>query len=156
MLQVKNDSILPIPTDELIADVEKYYRIIFPKEYIDFIKKYNGAKPITDTFIVDKHEYVIERFMCLLGDLVDDYEEGWADIEVIITEIGARLSDDGNRIGKKLIPIAALFAGDYVCLDFRNSEEEPEVCIWYHEESEDFAPKTRKIANNFNEFLDML
>lgn len=30
--------------------------------------------------------------------------------------------------------------GDYVCLDFRNNVDIPEVCDWYHEDSEEFNP----------------
>ncbi len=48
-----------------------------------------------------------------------------------------------------------MFAGDFVCLDYRNSEK-PCIAIWFHENSEDFQPVLVKIANNFNDFLKML
>ena len=156
MLKIKLDSCLPKPSDEMISSTEKFYRIKFPDNYIEFLKKNNGAIPITNVFEFNNHEYLVERFLCLLGDGINDYDEGWADIEVTISEISERLTDDGKRLGKKIVPIAVLFAGNYVCLDFREDEMVPSVCIWYHEESRNFAPVTRKVTDNFEEFLNIL
>ena len=44
----------------------------------------------------------------------------------------------------------------YVCLDYRKSKEKPSICVWSHEESEDFAPVTYKVADTFSEFVEML
>ncbi|MNP80048.1 SMI1 / KNR4 family protein [compost metagenome] len=54
-----------------------------------------------------------------------------------------------------VVPIAALFSGDYLCLDCRGTEE-PAVVIWYHEESEEFSPVTQKVAPTISEFFEML
>ena len=153
MLLINEKTKLNAPSEKLLLTVEKYYRIIFPKNYKLFLKNWNGAVPITNTFVFDGHEYLIENFLSLLGD---GTEKRWDDIEVIITEIGSRLSNDENQIGKKIIPIASLFAGDFVCLDFRNGLENPSICIWYHEQSAPFRAVTKKIANSFDEFLNML
>jgi len=56
----------------------------------------------------------------------------------------------------QLIPVGFLFAGDLLCLDFRKDETKPEMCVWYHEESKDFAPSTEKVANSFTDFLSIL
>ena len=156
MFRVKEDNRLPSPQKEQVEKLEKFYRIAFPKEFKVFINEYNGAIPLNNTFEINGNEYVVERFLCIIGNLKNEYEEGWADIGVVISQIFDRLADDPNKLGMSIIPIAALFAGDYVCLDYRNNEVEPEVCIWYHEESAPFQPVTKKIANSFDEFLDIL
>ena len=156
MINFKENTILPSPTEALIESVEKFSRVKFPSSYKNFIINFNGIVPIDNEFLYDGHEYAIERFLSLLGDEVNNFKEGWSDIEVIITEIGERLAVDEEQLGDVLIPIAVLFAGDYVCLDFRNNEVEPTVCIWYHEQSAPFQPVTNKIANSFDEFLNML
>ena len=72
------------------------------------------------------------------------------------SQIGERLTDNEDLIGVEVLPIAELFAGDYVCLDYRKSKEKPSICVWSHEESEDFAPVTYKVADTFSEFVEML
>lgn len=54
-----------------------------------------------------------------------------------------------------VIPIAALFSGDFICLDYR-VKKEPVVVIWFHEESEVFSPVTQKVAPNILEFFELL
>ncbi|WP_080874117.1 SMI1/KNR4 family protein [Oceanobacillus timonensis] len=51
---------------------------------------------------------------------------------------------------------ATLVAGDFICLDYRNSVKEPIVCVWNHEESSDLNPVTYFVSNNFEEFLKTL
>jgi len=132
------------------------YKVNFPKSYITFLKKYNGAIPINCVFFFNEHEYLVERFLSFLGDKINEIEAGWTDIEVIVTQLDERLVSDGDILGMDIIPIAVLFAGDYICLDFRNNKVDPEVCIWDHEQSAPFQPVTKKIANCFNDFLDIL
>ncbi|MWC31273.1 SMI1/KNR4 family protein [Paenibacillus sp. MMS18-CY102] len=55
----------------------------------------------------------------------------------------------------KEVPIAALFSGDFICLDFRVTEE-PTVVIWFQEESERFSPVIQAVAQNISEFILML
>ena len=83
-------------------------------------------------------------------------DEGCYDILVVTTDIEMCLTEDGDKLGLTIVPIAALFAGELVCLDFRKDMDHPEVCIWFHEESEYLSPSTQKVANSFTEFLSML
>lgn len=62
-----------------------------------------------------------------------------SNISVVLTQIDERLTDNPDTLGGELIPIAILFAGDFVCLDYRKSSK-PSICIWFHEKSEVFAP----------------
>ena len=59
-------------------------------------------------------------------------------------------------MGLQLIPIVALFGGDFICLDYTKSKENPSICIWYHEASYELDPAVEFVANNFTEFLKML
>ncbi len=147
--------VLPLPSDELVDVIEKRLRVFFPEPYRQFIKKYNGAVPVTNVFCHNQHEYLIERFLCILKDTELDESNGWYDIEVVITQIGERLTDNEDLIGMNVVPIAVLFAGDFVCLDFRESAD-PSVVVWYHEESGEFSPATKKVAPNISAFFDML
>jgi len=130
-------------------------RIRFPEPYREFIKRNNGAVPITNIFTHNNHDYIVERFLCILEESESDEINGWYDIEVIITQIGDRLTDNEDLVGMNVIPIAALFAGDFVCLDYRKTED-PSVVVWYHEESDEFSPVTKTVAPNISEFLGML
>ncbi len=80
---------------------------------------------------------------------------GWYDIEVVLSQIDTRLTDNEDLVGANVIPFAALFTGDFVCLDFSNGNNSS-VIVWFHEESDDFNPVTVKVANNLNDFFGML
>lgn len=156
MFKVDENSILDAPCDETLDKEANFYRVRFPKEYVSFIKKYNGCIPLTNTFKANDNEFILERFICILGDKRDLCEQGWYDMGVVIEPIYEFLTDNGDELGITLVPIGILFAGDLLCLDFRTNSNEPEICIWYHEESEEFEPVTKKIADNFGQFIDML
>ncbi|HVV99538.1 MAG TPA: SMI1/KNR4 family protein, partial [Planctomycetaceae bacterium] len=96
----------------------------------------------------------IERMLCLLPEPADD-PNGWYDITVILTQVGTRLTDNEDLIGADVIPIAALFAGDLVCLDLRYSFSCP-VVVWDHEQSDDFQPVFETVADSFTEFASLL
>lgn len=154
-MRIDNNSILNEDISERIQKVEEYSRIKFPYSYIEFIKKYNVGIPLTNEFLVDNHFYAIDRFLGFVNEYKTS-ELGDYDIAVVLSQIDTRLTDNMDLMGDELIPIASLFAGDYVCLDFRKFKADPSICIWSHEESEEFAPVTYEIANTFSEFIAML
>lgn len=155
-MTIQDDTIIqPIPTNELLLEKEKKWRLIFPMDYKDFIMNYNGGIPNEKTFECNKHIYAITRFLCILKN-VHETQNGWYDIGVVESQIGERLTDNEDLIGVEVLPIAELFAGDYVCLDYRNNKGIPSICIWSHEESADFDPVTYKVADTFSEFIEML
>ncbi|MEK3757084.1 SMI1/KNR4 family protein [Paenibacillus sp. FSL P4-0338] len=150
-----NTVVLPLPSDELLDAVERSLRVSFPEVYRIFIKENNGVVPITNVFSFKQQEYLIEKFLCVLDDSESDPIHGWYDIEVTITQIGDRLTDNQDLVGMNVVPIALLFSGDFVCLDFRETKE-PTVVIWFHEESEEFSPVTQQVARNISGFFEML
>jgi len=151
-MKIKADSILPVPSRRLFQKFDEFYEVVLPEEYKLFLEKNNGAIPITNVFLHNGREYLVERFLCLLED-PNKYEvEGNYEIRVVMTQLDGRIIEDGDSTTWPIIPIAALFAGDFICLDFRNSEI-PSVVVWFHEESDELSPVTVKVAENITEFL---
>ncbi len=74
-----------------------------------------------------------------------------------MAQIDERLVDyeDADECAATLVPFAGLFAGDFVCLDYRKRDI-PSVVVWLHEESEEFSPVTIKVAETFKDFINML
>lgn len=155
-MTIQNSTVVqPTPNMELLAEKERKWRLILPEDYRDFVVNYNGGIPNEKSFQCNRHNYAITRFLCILKN-VQETSNGWYDISVVESQIGERLTDNEDLIGVEVLPIAELFSGDYVCLDYREDKENPCICVWSHEESGDFAPVTYKIANTFLEFLGML
>lgn len=150
-----NTIIQPMPSAELLAERERKWRLVLPTDYKDFIVNYNGGIPNEKSFESNMHGYAIQRFLCILKD-VRENPNGCYDISVIESQIGERLTDNEDLIGVEVLPFAELFAGDYVCFDYRQDKNNPCVCVWSHEESGDFEPVTYKAANTFSEFVQML
>lgn len=154
-MKIDTNSILAEDVLERIQKVEEYSKIGFPDSYIEFIRKYNIGIPTTNQFLCNKHWYAIERFL----GFVNEYKTsplGNYDIAVVLSQIDTRLTDNPDLVGDELIPIASLFAGDYVCLDFRENKDNPSICVWDHEESDEFEPVTYKVSDSFTEFMAML
>lgn len=147
---------LVAPTDDRIRWFETTYRVKLPDDYVAAIKAGNGAVPSRKTFFQGKRERLIERMLCLLPNPKDDHVNGWYDMTVVVSQLDARLIDDENLVGMNVIPFAVLFAGDYVCLDFRANPEAPAIAVWDHERSDEFQPVLETIAPSFTAFDDML
>jgi SMI1-KNR4 cell-wall len=148
----KSTLALPLPTDELFARKERFWRVELPKDFVDFMKENNGGKPIEGTFKCNNHEYAIDRFLCFLKTPKES-DLGIYDIDVTLTQLEDRLTDNEDLVGADMIPIAVLFAGDFVCLDYRENRKNPNVVVWSHEESAELDPVTYFITNTFTEFL---
>lgn len=149
----ENTIIQPTPTDELIKEKERKWRLVLPDDYKGFVKNNNGAIPNDNTFECNGHNYSITRFLCIIKD-VQNNPNGWYDISAVESQIGERLTDNEDLVGIEVLPIAELFAGDYLCLDFRSGKDSPSVCVWSHEESEEYAPVTYKVAESFSKSVE--
>ena len=155
-MEIKKDSIIyPLPSDNLLAEKEAFWRVKLPPDYKQMIKRNNGASPEAKAFKVKSHSYVLIRFLCIL-EAPENNEAGTFDIDVTWTQLEDRLTDDGDLLGVALLPIAVLFAGDFLCLDFRESRSNPKVCVWDHENSAELEPVSHHVADTFAEFMGML
>ena len=155
MYQQNQSIIYPLPTDALLQEREVAWRVKLPDDYKEFIKKENGVIPLKRYFHFENNEKVIDRFLAILAISGEKTEEDY-DIGVVSTQLEGRIVFDEDNVGMQLIPIAALFGGDFVCLNYVEDSENPSICIWYHEESYELEPVIEFLANNFTEFLAML
>ncbi|EDN9305104.1 SMI1/KNR4 family protein [Listeria monocytogenes] len=151
----KKTIILPLPTNELFERKEKFWRVRLPKDFVNFMKENNGGRPIDGVFKCNNHEHAIDRFLCFLKTPRDN-ELGMYDIDVTLTQLEDRLTDNEDLIGVDILPIAVLFAGDFVCLDFRKDRNNPNVVVWNHEESAELEPVTYFVTNTFSDFVSMV
>ena len=147
--------IYPLPTDALLQEREVVWRVKLPDDYKEFIKNENGLIPSKRYFHFRHNEIVIDRFLARLAISGEKSEEAY-DIGVVSTQLEGRIVFDEDSVGMQLIPIAALFGGDFLCLNYAEEAEHPSICIWYHEESYELEPAIEFVANNFTEFLAML
>lgn len=147
--------IKPLPSEELIAKKESNWRVNLPASFKEFISKYNGAELEEQLFIHNGTRYELVRFLGIIEN-IHSSDLGWYDIGVVSSPICERLTDNEDLLGMELVPIAEIHYKNYLCLDFRNKNIEPSVCIWFNEESEEFSPLTEKIADSFESFLNIL
>lgn len=155
MTQKEQAIIYPLSTDALLQKREVVWRVKLPDDYKEFIKNENGLIPSKRYFHFRHNEKVIDRFLAILAVSGEKAEEDY-DIGVVSTQLEGRIVFDEDSVGMQLIPIAALFGGDFLCLNYAEEAEHPSICIWYHEESYDLEPAIEFVANNFTEFLAML
>lgn len=155
MPQQDQSVIYPLPTDALLQEREVAWKVRLPEDYKEFIKNENGLIPSKRYFHFGNNEKVIDRFLAILAISGEKPEEVY-DIGVVSTQLEGCIVFDEDYVGMQLIPIAALFGGDFLCLNYIEDSENPSICIWYHEESYELEPVIEFVANNFTEFLDML
>ena len=144
------------PSDKLIQWFETTYRVKLPADYLAALKDGNGAIPTRREFRHGKRERMIERMLCLIPEPQNDQLNGWCDLTVVLSQLDARLIDDENLVGMNVIPIAVLFAGDFLCLDYRRSPESPVVAVWDHEQSRDLHPVLEPVALSLTAFDKLL
>ena len=142
------------PDEERLSKIEKSWGVRLPEEIRLSLMKENGGIPDKRNFQCGKRTRMIERFLCIKEKNTDE-NYAWYDINVVLTQVEERMISDPDLVGYEIIPIAELFAGDYLCLDYRGSDT-PSVCVWLHEESEEWARVNEKVAESFSEFMDML
>lgn len=155
-MKIKGETIVkPLPTEMSVSKHEKYWRQTLPKSYVEFMNLNNGVVVEDATFQIGNREYMIERFLCMVDD-IKEHPQAIYDIDVVLSQIEERLTDNEELLGAEVLPIAAVFAGDFVCLDFRNNTKEPAVCVWSHEESGELEPVFYEITKSFADFIDIL
>ena len=155
MYQQNQSIIYPLPTDALLQEREVAWRVKLPDDYKELIMRKNGFRPSKNLFSLTNRSFLIERFLCILENTKDN-SVGMYDIDVVMSQLDERLFVHEDILGFELIPIAALYGGDFLCLNYVENTANPSICIWYHEESYELEPAVEFVANNFTQFLAML
>ena len=155
MPQQDQSIIYPLPTDALLQEREVAWKVQLPEDYKKFIMRKNGFYPSKNLFSLKNRSFLIERYLCVIENTKDN-PLGVYDIDVVMSQLDERLFVHEDILGFELVPIAALFGGDFLCLNYIEDPENPSICIWYHEESYELDPAIEFVANNFTEFLAML
>ena len=141
------------PSEAIIHENEENWGVKLPEKFCQLLKAFNGGVPEKRNFPCGKRTRMIERFLCIMDNTDDDY--ACYDIDVVLTQVEERIVSNPELVGYEIIPFAVLFAGDLLCLDYREAET-PSVCVWFHEESEEWNPVTEKVAESCSEFMDIL
>jgi hypothetical protein len=135
-----------------LESVEKRFNIMLPEEYISFITKHNAAYLKTDVFdFIDPN---------LCGRKSSD-SFFFANAEKICYKIGLLQADNHEwpleyQFEDGLIPFGDNGGGDKICFDYRNNKitSDPQVVLWMHDMG--FEHRVVFLANNFEEFINML
>lgn len=137
----------PEITIEEIRKIEELFGFKLPIDYINFMLKYNGGRPIPDAFwLGDDPEDIsgIHTFYSL-------------NIETKSGNLLEAIKVLNGRMPKGIFPIAFTDTGDCVCLDL-NKENYGKVYWWDHER-ETMPPSyenTCLVCNSFGDLLDRL
>lgn len=147
-LEMEKDSCLEDLKMDAVSKIEEMTGQNLSSDYVAFLQNCNGGNPQKRFFDIDGNSKVVERFLGILEDYKTE-PDGWFDVGVVWSQIE-------DRLNEYLVPFAALFAGDFLCFDYRENSENPKVVLWNHDLSDTKKPHTEFVANNFKDFLKML
>jgi hypothetical protein len=156
-MKVHAGSALPAPSDAEITRFQERHGVQLPSEFIEFLRTANAGVPVDAEFPQGGQVRLIER---LLG-IIEDYSTnplGEYDLRVVMQEVGSALvaREDMDRVGARIIPFGQLFAGDLVCLDFRDNPRIPTIAVWQQDLPDEWCPAMFTVANTFRDFEVML
>lgn len=143
----------------VICTVENCQKVKLPYSYSCFIEKHNGARLENDSF--DFYDNVHKRDSCESIAFIRAEK-----INEDIYDLLHQSTDDPDDpdiykfykyFDSKLIPFGDTGGGDLICFDYRNHEgDDPPVVLWCHDYYDENWNRISFVANNFEEFINML
>jgi hypothetical protein len=137
---------------EVMRELEKTQNVILPKAYVDFISKHNGVRLEVNSF-----EYYDPNIGNKNSDSIafNPAEKIQKSIDLLQYDEEPDL-DIKYRFEDGLIPFGDNGGGDLICFDYRKDRttDNPPIVIWNHDMG--FEHRVIFIANNFEEFINML
>ncbi|PEZ09203.1 1,3-beta-glucan synthase regulator [Bacillus sp. AFS018417] len=128
-------------TDEHIQQVEQYFGVKLPHDFIECVKQNDGGHPQPNTFDIEgQDDDVINNLLTF--DLESEYY------------ILQRYENIKDRLVDKVYPFARDPFGNFLCFDYRNNPQSPTVIFWDHEEEMEEA--IYPVCSSFTELLDSL
>lgn len=154
MITKRNDSYEL--NDSSIFELESFCRVKLPHSFIEFFRNNNGVAFEGLTYDIDNEERLIEQTLLITNDsnLSDDIMQ--YEIKVVLAQIEERLTDNEDLVGAELLPFAHVFGGDFLCLNFKDSDIEPSVVLWDHNESDELSPVFVLVSDSFEAFVERL
>jgi len=112
-----------IVSDELISEVEKKYGIVFPKDYKECVKQYNGGYPEPNVFDYD------DGIQGVFNDL----------ISFTNTEMNMFMFYDflNEELPQGIVPFGRDPFGNLLCFDYRYNTTNPSIVFFDHEDDEE-------------------
>ncbi|HDR7393896.1 SMI1/KNR4 family protein [Bacillus toyonensis] len=129
-------------TDEQIQQLEQYFGIKFPNDFIECVKKYDGGYPTPDTFDIPGQDE--DSFNNLLT--LDSERKS----SILQTYEGIK-----ERLVDKVYPFGRDSFGNFLCFDYRNNPQSPTVVFWDHE-VEEMEEAIFPVCTSFTELLNSL
>ncbi|SFC85380.1 SMI1 / KNR4 family (SUKH-1) [Bacillus sp. 491mf] len=128
--------------DTQIQQVEQYFGIRFPNDFIECVKQHNGGHPRPKVFCIEGQED--SSFSNLLTfDLESQYS------------IIQRYENIKDRLVDRVYPFGRDSFGNFLCFDYRNGHQSPTVVFWDHEE-EEMEKAIFPVCSSFTELLNSL
>lgn len=142
-----------------INALEKKRRIKLPNEYCRFIVNHNGASLYVDSFDFYDKVYKRNSSECIAFMKVEKIEKT---VEILLNqstndEYCSDIFKFYKYFNNRLIPFGDTGGGDLICFDYRQCYDcSPPIVLWCHDSCEENWNRISFIANNFEEFVNML
>ena len=122
--------------EQHIIEFEKKYNFEFPKQYRDFLLKYNGGETLETEFKINSLKSDVRGFYGL-GNADEHYHYNFFE----------RIGTLNRFLKDNMIPIASNDFGDYIIMSF-SCEKNGEIFFYYH----DMPKKYIKLTDDFITF----
>lgn len=134
----------------VVHSFEKLQGITLPKNYVNFIIQHDGASlyaDVFDYFDTPRQSVTSNSIAFIKFEKIGRFIEGLLEESV----------DDKDYFYKNLIPFGDNGGGDFICFDYRKNPktDNPPIILWSHD-VENNSQRISFIANNFEEFINML
>lgn len=134
----------PTPCEDSdIANLEAHLGVVFPKDYRLFVATSGGGSPVETDFDINEPRGVFNASIGVFLTVAD----GKYGIAETLRNIEERKIDG-------LIPVAESGGGDFVCLDYRESDS-PVIAYWHHGRH-GLDDELVIVCDTFSEFLSLL
>ncbi len=135
---------LPLSRDDILS-VQDKLGLTFPENFVKLVLQNNAGYPNHRYFdIGNRKDLVFEHLLNLKHD---------GEAETLMQVY----SDLRDRLPKNVIPFAMDSFGNFICFDFRNDQNDPDIVFWDHELDNKGDPQTiLKIDENLSDFLNTL
>ncbi|MDA1525325.1 SMI1/KNR4 family protein [Bacillus cereus] len=133
----------PLGNEEAVVRFENMLEIVLPNDYKLCITNYNAGRPRPNVFDTAQRKELVAKALLSFDQL--NVENIWDTFENV-----------KNQLPKRIVPFMSDQFGNYICFDYRTSNE-PTVVFWDHELSHQNIEKgISYIANSFSEFVEGL